>query len=96
MNLRPLKFLIDRKAHREKLWNLGGEWQSLPSNLRELTTEQAEMIFQHIDGDLSPENITCDGEASAEQVRRETALLRGSIQSLNDLGHFPIKQVWSF
>jgi len=72
------------------------KWSAIPGNLRDMTTEQAEMIFQHIDADLSPEHITCDGEASAEQVRRETALLRGAIQSLNDLGHFPIKEVWNF
>lgn len=40
-----------------------------------LNSKDRKTIAQHIDGDLSPENLTCDGEADPRWVRQRHAFL---------------------
>ena len=42
-------------------------------------------IANKIDSDLSPENLTCDGEASLAQVRAKSKLLNAAARELKAL-----------
>ena len=42
-------------------------------------------LLEQIDCQLSPENLTCDGELSASQVREKSNLLRGAQAYLETL-----------
>jgi hypothetical protein len=55
-------------------------------DLPNLTAESAEKLFEKIDCDLSPENISCDGEASPGRVRQRAKLLTGARAELEKLG----------
>jgi hypothetical protein len=56
---------------------------------RNITQEQADALFQKIEGDLSPENLTCDGEAPAKYVRQRKMMLEGALRDLKTLGFKP-------
>ncbi len=62
-----------------------GEGQDIDVN--NLNEEMAQMIFNKIDCDLSPENLCCDGEISAAQVRKKAQMLRGAAADLKKLGY---------
>jgi hypothetical protein len=44
---------------------LSGEEPKLPT-----TKEECEEVFKNLETDLSPENLQCDGDVSAAQVRK--------------------------
>ena len=46
----------------------------------------AQRIFSNIEGDLSPENLTCDGELSVAQVQKKNTMLKGAIMDLMAMG----------
>jgi len=49
--------------------------------------------LQDVDNQLSPENLTCDGELSASQVRkRHAALKRKEAELIKELGRKPTMQ----
>ena len=47
-----------------------------------LNSADRQKIAESIDADLSPENLTCDGELSAVQVRRRYQTLTRAAQEL--------------
>jgi len=52
---------------------------------RQLTLDSAadrKQIAEGLEGDLSPENLTCDGELSASQVRQRAKFLNACIKEL--------------
>ena len=49
------------------------------------TQEEVEKWRQQIESDLSPENLTCDGEASAAAVRKALAGLK---KEQKELAHY--------
>ena len=55
-------------------------------DLDNLSDINAQVIFSNIEGDLSPENLTCDGELPAAQVRRKSKMLKGCIMELMAMG----------
>jgi len=55
-------------------------------NIRNLDHTAAARLFQRLDGDLSPENLTCDGELDTATVRRRAAQYRGAIAELKKMG----------
>ena len=54
-----------------------------PLNLN--SAEDRVKIAQSIDADLSPENLACDGEASAHHVRTQGRMLRECAIQLLDI-----------
>jgi len=55
-------------------------------DLDNLDNEAAQRIFNSIEGDLSPENLTCDGELPFAQVQRKAKMLNGAKDELVAMG----------
>lgn len=51
-----------------------------------MTQADADRLFKAIDGQLSPENLFCDGEISREAARQKERTLRGAVQELFNMG----------
>ena len=67
MNISNLEAYVERKNSWGKLF--GSRTLSL------LNAKDRQAIANSIDSELSPENLTCDGELSASQVRQRQAFL---------------------
>lgn len=65
-----------------------GEGRDIDVN--NLNEELAHKLFQRLEGDLSPENLCCDGELSISQVRRKAKMLHGAVADLKWLGYTPV------
>lgn len=50
-----------------------------------LSARDIRWLRDSIEGDLSPENLTCDGELSSTQVRKKYNMLMGAIKDLERL-----------
>ena len=59
------------------------------THVRRLTQKDADVLFGEIDFGLSPENLTCDGEASGSHIRLESLLLNTAKSELIALGFEP-------
>lgn len=81
--MRNLKVYVDNVNRWAKLFG------DTEINVNNIDEEAAQRLFQKIDGDLSPENLCCDGELSMAQVRRKAKMLRGTIADLEKLGFTP-------
>ncbi len=51
-----------------------------------LTDDDAQRIFQKIDGGLSPENLHCDGEISRAQAQAKYRSYMSAIKGLQTMG----------
>ena len=60
----------------------------------ELTTSDADEIFRSLGGDLSPENLCCDGELPRAQVVRRKRLYDGAVAELRALGFTPPRDAY--
>lgn len=58
-----------------------------------ITESQAQELFDKIEGDLSPENLSCDGEAPLHYVRQRKLMLDGALRDLKSLGFHPKCQI---
>lgn len=67
MNIRTLESYVEQKNAWGKLFG--------KKELSLLSTEDCQTIADMIDADLSPENLTCDGELSRSQVQQRFNLL---------------------
>jgi hypothetical protein len=65
-------------------------------DIKSLTDAQAQEMFQQLDNNLSPENISCDGEAPRAQVIRRTKLYRGAIDDLKAKGFVPKETMYCY
>ena len=74
-------------AHLEQLVDDINFWAELKGepkmNAHQLTQADADKIYHKIDGNLSPEILACDGEASPAQVKRTYRMLTGAVSSLD-------------
>ena len=87
-----MKNLTTYVDDRINAWNRLSGKQEIDVN--NLTVTEAEDIFATLDGDLSPENLHCDGEISAAQARRKAKLFYGAGDELLKLGFKP-SNTWS-
>lgn len=55
-------------------------------DLDNLDAAGAQRIFNDIEGDLSPENLTCDGELPFVQVQKKVKMLNGAVTELMAMG----------
>ena len=77
MNISTLEQYVDQKNSWGKLFG------SKPLSL--LNAKDRQSIADSIDADLSPENLTCDGELPASQVRQRHAFLTRCAQELQSI-----------
>lgn len=60
-----------------------------------LTQAQAEMLYQSLDADLSPENLTCDGELRGAALQRRAKMFKGALADLRALGFHEPDNMWN-
>jgi len=66
------------KALNEYMWRINQLSRLCPGKVKAFTLDTAagrQEVAQKIDSDLSPENLSCDGEASVQHVRAMRKLL---------------------
>jgi hypothetical protein len=47
-----------------------------------LTTQQVKELLDSLEGDLSPENLTCDGELRGAALKKRATMLNGAKREL--------------
>jgi hypothetical protein len=77
MNISNIESYVERKNAFAKLFG------TRPLSL--LNAEDRQTIANSIDADLSPENLTCDGELSRTAVRNRYAFLSRCAQELQSI-----------
>lgn len=73
--MKNLKSYVDQK----------NRWDSIFGKKPLIIGEHNQQIADSIDSDLSPENLTCDGELSASMIRQRHLQLSLAAQELIDL-----------
>lgn len=56
-------------------------------DLSKLDDALAQKLFGMLEGELSPENLCCDGELSPTQVKVKATLFNGAVRDLERLGY---------
>lgn len=56
-------------------------------DLSKMDDALAQKLFGILEGELSPENLCCDGELSYAQVKVKATLLNGAVRDLERLGY---------
>ena len=79
---------VDRKNAWSKIFN--GKQLSLQNS------EDRKSIARSIDSDLSPENLTCDGELSRSQVQTRYKALTAAAKELVRLDPLAAKEMYEF
>lgn len=74
MNIHTLENYVEQKNSWRKMFG--------KKELSLLSTEDCQTIADMIDADLSPENLTCDGELSRSQVQQRYKMLTRAAQEL--------------
>lgn len=77
MNIRALEVYVEQKNR----WNAIFKKPALSL----LKAEDRQRIAEMIDGDLSPENLTCDGELSRSQVNERYRFLTRCAEELKSI-----------
>jgi hypothetical protein len=77
MNISTLEQYVEQKNAWSKLFG------STPLSL--LNAKDRQSIANSIDSDLSPENLTCDGELSRSQVQARYKMLTRAAQELKSI-----------
>lgn len=80
MSKRALELYIDQVNFTAKIF--GGN----VLDINTLTQADVDSLCDKINSDLSPENLTCDGELSRSQVQARFDMLAGSIKELHAMG----------
>jgi hypothetical protein len=77
MNISTLEQYVDQK----------NAWSAIfkGRKLSLLNAQDRQSIADSIDADLSPENLTCDGELSGFQVRAKAKFLRRAAEELQSI-----------
>lgn len=58
----------------------------ISEDITTLTQHDADLLFDHIDRELGPENLTCDGELPPRQVAQKHKQLTGASDQLKLMG----------
>lgn len=78
MNIAYLDMYIESKNKWRRVFNQ-------PELVRAtLTPKQARDLLDEIECDLSPENLTCDGELRGAALIKKTKMLRGALAALEN------------
>ena len=79
MSQRQLQSYLDQ----QNLWRT--HENKAPLEIHTLTVVQAQTLMESLECNLSPENLSCDGELSRAQVNARFRLYTGAIQGLNTI-----------
>jgi hypothetical protein len=52
-----------------------------------INQREAEDLFRSLANDLSPENLTCDGELRGSALQRKATMLKGAVRDLEWMGY---------
>ena len=63
-----------------------GLWGDPLIDINNIDEDTAKRLFHKLDGEMSPENLHCDGEISAAQARQKARLFNGAVRDLKKLG----------
>ena len=77
MNIRALETYVEQKNNWERLFK--------QPELSLLNAEDRQRIADSIDSDLSPENLSCDGELSRTQIQQRYAFLTRCARELQSI-----------
>jgi hypothetical protein len=77
MNIRALETYVEQKNAWERLFK--------QPELSLLRAEDRQRIADSIDSDLSPENLSCDGELSRTQIQQRYAFLTRCARELQSI-----------
>jgi hypothetical protein len=55
--------------------------------LETINQQVAAELFRSLGCELSPENLTCDGELRGRALQEKTAMLRGAVRDLEWMGY---------
>ncbi len=77
MNIRALETYVEQKNNWERLFK--------QPELSLLRAEDRQRIADSIDSDLSPENLSCDGELSRSQIQQRYAFLTRCARELQSI-----------
>ena len=58
-----------------------------PITHQNINQDKAEYVFRHIDLELHPEWLHCDGEITADEAAKKEAMLRTAADQLCELGY---------
>jgi hypothetical protein len=81
--MKNLEAYIDDKNR----WRRVFKQTEINSDPRKLTSKEAEDLFRNLGADLSPENLTCDGELRGRALQARAARLHGAVRELTALGY---------
>jgi len=56
------------------------------------TSDACRPLFRLVEGELSPENLHCDGECSAQEAQRKSVFLNQVWSELEDIGGVSVEQ----
>ena len=70
-------------------------FQRDPIDRTALNAKMANELFESLDGELSPENLCCDGELCGAALQKKAKMLRGAAADLNKLGFQPANKTWN-
>jgi hypothetical protein len=55
--------------------------------LEAINLAEANDLFRSLGADLSPENLTCDGELRGRALQEKAAMLKGAVKDLERMGY---------
>jgi hypothetical protein len=88
--MKNLQSYVEQKNFYRKLFN------KPLYNITALTPGQAQELHDDLDNDLSPENLTCDGEVRGAALQRKSRMLHGAQAELIKMGFEPRAQMLSW
>lgn len=78
-----MKYLT-KFVNEKNLWNNMFGWPVM--DLSKLDNTLAQKLHNMLEGELSPENLHCDGEITATQARTKAKLFNGAVRDLQMAG----------
>ena len=76
-------FTLEQYVEQSNAWN--AIFGKPAINLSTITEEECQDLARKMDSEIGPENLTCDGELSAGQVRVRAQRIQGAWRELCEL-----------
>lgn len=83
---------LTRFVSEQNLWNNMFDRELI--DLSKMDDVLAQKLFGMLEGELSPENLCCDGELSSARVKVKATRLNGAVKDLEDLGYTQDPPSW--
>ncbi len=72
-------------VNEKNVWRVLSSRNKTPYDVKNLSVADKKELRAAIEGDLSPENLCCDGEAPAAYVRKRAKILNKALADLNKI-----------